>query len=357
MDKDLLYTIYMHITPNGKRYIGITKQDVLVRWGKDGIRYKRCTAFWKAIEKYGWDNIEHEIIDHASDLQTANEKERQYIQLYKTHDKRYGYNCTEGGDGVSGWEATDEQKQKNSEAKKIMWTNPEMRKRLTAERQKRGNTEAEKKRLSFYRIATWNDPEKAAILRKHLSEIAKNQEYIDRRRQAIQRKYAESPGFVEKMRMHLDKLHSDPEITKKRSSSMKITWKENRERFLENRTYLSGEDNPMARAIICLESGQQYPTARAAELDTGVSYKAISNAVRGKAKTAGGYHWEYVDEKLRPARVRENRCKKAIKCIETGAIYDSIAGASKETGISSTAIGNCVRGLSKTAGSFHWEYV
>ena len=34
---------------------------------------------------------------------------------------------------------------------------------------------------------------------------------------------------------------------------------------------------------------------------------------------------------------------------------NSVLETAKETGISSTAIGNCVRGLSKTAGGFHWE--
>ena len=38
-----------------------------------------------------------------------------------------------------------------------------------------------------------------------------------------------------------------------------------------------------------------FETARAEEAYTGVSYKNISNVVRGKNKTAGGYHWEYAD--------------------------------------------------------------
>lgn len=28
----------------------------------------------------------------------------------------------------------------------------------------------------------------------------------------------------------------------------------------------------------------------------GISFKAISNVCRGKSKTSGGYHWEYVEE-------------------------------------------------------------
>ena len=38
-----------------------------------------------------------------------------------------------------------------------------------------------------------------------------------------------------------------------------------------------------------------FETAQAAKIFTGVSYKNISYVVRGKSKTAGGYHWEYAE--------------------------------------------------------------
>ena len=37
------YVIYMHTSPSGKRYIGITKQALSLRWGKNGIKYKNAT--------------------------------------------------------------------------------------------------------------------------------------------------------------------------------------------------------------------------------------------------------------------------------------------------------------------------
>lgn len=30
--------------------------------GKNGNRYNKSTVFYKAIQKYGWDNIIHEIL-------------------------------------------------------------------------------------------------------------------------------------------------------------------------------------------------------------------------------------------------------------------------------------------------------
>ena len=56
------YYVYSHRNKiNNKIYIGITKQNPTVRWGVDGKRYKDSPRFWNAIQKYGWDNFEHEI--------------------------------------------------------------------------------------------------------------------------------------------------------------------------------------------------------------------------------------------------------------------------------------------------------
>ena len=56
-----MYTVYMHICPNNKRYIGITGQVVEKRWNH-GEGYSHQRLFYRAILKYGWDNIQHLII-------------------------------------------------------------------------------------------------------------------------------------------------------------------------------------------------------------------------------------------------------------------------------------------------------
>ena len=56
------YLVYMHISPSNKRYIGITCQKPKKRWGKNGKGYERQEYFYRAIEKYGWDNFQHIII-------------------------------------------------------------------------------------------------------------------------------------------------------------------------------------------------------------------------------------------------------------------------------------------------------
>lgn len=46
-----------------------------------------------------------------------------------------------------------------------------------------------------------------------------------------------------------------------------------------------------------------------------------------------------------------------VRCIDTGKIFNSLKDAATSVGIGSTAIHQCLKGKSKTAGGYHWEYV
>lgn len=91
------YYVYKHILPNGKVYIGITKQNPSYRW-RNGHGYKNSVYFYNAIMKYGWININHEILNEGLTLEEANDAEKYYIKLYNSNKKEYGYNILEGGD-------------------------------------------------------------------------------------------------------------------------------------------------------------------------------------------------------------------------------------------------------------------
>lgn len=90
------YYVYKHTTPNGKVYIGITKQNPSNRW-LNGLGYKHSTYFFNAIVKYGWLNIEHEILQSNLTLEEANRLEQKYINEYNSSDRQYGYNIQFGG--------------------------------------------------------------------------------------------------------------------------------------------------------------------------------------------------------------------------------------------------------------------
>ena len=91
------YVVYKHTTPSGKVYIGITCQDIRKRW-KNGKGYELCTAFNRAIQKYGWENITHEILFAGLTKDQACKIEVSMIALYNSSDPSNGYNLTKGGE-------------------------------------------------------------------------------------------------------------------------------------------------------------------------------------------------------------------------------------------------------------------
>ena len=91
--------VYMHtVKENGKKYIGQSKMSPEKRWGKNGHRYKGC-MFYDAIKKYGWNNIEHEILIDNLTEEEADYYEKYYIALYQTDISEFGYNISKGGYG------------------------------------------------------------------------------------------------------------------------------------------------------------------------------------------------------------------------------------------------------------------
>lgn len=114
------WTVYCHTTPSGKRYIGITSKKPEKRW-QNGKGYSNNKPFSKAIEKYKWENIKHEILDTNLTEYEAKCLEEYYIFSYQTYvgfKDCKGYNCTLGGEGTLGHIVNDETRRKQSEAKK-----------------------------------------------------------------------------------------------------------------------------------------------------------------------------------------------------------------------------------------------
>lgn len=108
------YTVYMHISPSDKKYIGITSRPVNKRW-QNGMGYIKNDHFWKAIQKYGWDNFQHIIVAEELTKQEACKLEIKLIAEHKTQDWEYGYNIMPGGETQS---LPESSRKKISEAKK-----------------------------------------------------------------------------------------------------------------------------------------------------------------------------------------------------------------------------------------------
>ena len=111
MERD--YKLYVHISPSGKRYYGITKQKPSKRW-KNGKAYKKNKYFTNAINKYGWDSFTHEVLFNNLTEAEAKLLEQCYIALYDTTSQDKGYNITLGGESANGLKHTEEWKQSHS---------------------------------------------------------------------------------------------------------------------------------------------------------------------------------------------------------------------------------------------------
>lgn len=111
--------IYRALFPNGKSYIGQTINDLKYRKNQHKKDYKndkhKNIVFYRAIRKYGWDSIEWSIIDTTETQEELNEKEKYWINYYRTFIRfcdSNGYNMSLGGEGNLGHKVSEKTKDK-----------------------------------------------------------------------------------------------------------------------------------------------------------------------------------------------------------------------------------------------------
>lgn len=121
-----IYVFYNKI--NGKIYVGKTISKFNLRWNEH--KYNAFTKltknyFYNSIRKYGWDEFNRYIIYHTEELEDKLEidkliieKEKYFIEIFNSNNYDFGYNSTIGGDGIAGYNHTEEAKLKMSEQRK-----------------------------------------------------------------------------------------------------------------------------------------------------------------------------------------------------------------------------------------------
>lgn len=247
---DKKYLIYMHTNKiNGKKYIGQTSLDPDVRW-KNGLGYAGSPHFYNAINKYGWDNFEHEIIKDSLSLNEANKLEKEFIKKYNTTDPNFGYNIMPGGKNSP---MPDEVREKISKSK--------MGHEVTAEARKK-------------------------ISENHADFSGKN-----------------NPRYG----VHLS------EETRAKISANNKSWmmkgikrsEETKRKMRENHADFSGANHPQARAVVQLDLDGNYiatfPTAKEAAKSICQRGPNITICCQNHHRTAGGYMWRYADEYIKTA--------------------------------------------------------
>jgi group I intron endonuclease len=253
--------IYKATAPNGKVYIGKTNQPLDKRTYDHYWLAKRSkTLFAKALNKYG-DQIVWEILEQpVVGLELANDRERYWISRFRSNDKKYGYNLTEGGDGGK--------RSPESEKKRI---------RSVIKALKSPETKA---KLSDKSKAMWrtNRNEMSSAIRKTRSTSKSRALTSQRSREA----YA-NPAVRKKLGESVRRRYSDPNERKKTSDSGRSA----RARMFSGWTR-EGE----------FVGSWLNKTAAAEEL--GIPYTGISNVLAGRLAHTRGYVFRYISESNDP---------------------------------------------------------
>lgn len=214
------YLVYTHVCPNGKVYIGLTRQSELARW-ENGNAYKDNEPFYADIQKYGWENFIHRIEFRDMSEQDALYLESMLISFENACDPSCGYNRARFG--TTGWKPTPEQREHLSQVRKVYAAeHPEMIENLADMHRGVPRTESTKSKI-----------------RSALSKVPKTEAH---------------------------RQHIAEGIAKKRP----------------------------VKAVRCLETGETYRSAWEAHQLTGIGDAGIARCCKGKANTAGGFHWEYI---------------------------------------------------------------
>lgn len=116
------YCVYVHTNRvNGKKYVGMTK-NIKQRWRNGGKAYRECPHFYSAIQKYGWDNFDHDIVQDELTHTEACELEIKLIEEWETIGEK-GYNLATGGSTAI--TTTPEQRKIHSQYMSEKNSNPE----------------------------------------------------------------------------------------------------------------------------------------------------------------------------------------------------------------------------------------
>lgn len=210
-----MFTLYVHITPVNKLYIGITGRDVNSRWN-NGKGYTGSPHFYNAIQKYGWDNIKHIILLENLSEEVACECEKYLIAKYDTTNSKNGYNISFGGETTQlGLKRTPEQVKLLSDVHKELPVNEKAIQRMaeTNRGKKRPDEVIEQMRKAK---TEWHKrPESKEII----SRINKGKKFSDEHR----RKLSESHmGQVSPMKGKKHTTESKQKMSESQKKAVKV---------------------------------------------------------------------------------------------------------------------------------------
>lgn len=257
MDKK--YIVYKHTNLiNNKSYVGITKEsDPNKRW-KDGKGYSYNKKFFQDIIDFGWNNFSHEILEQFLTEDEALEKEKFYIKKFDCVN--HGYNQIYGNLGF--YTRTPESIEKQMDTKHSRYGSG-----------RSVNYHGKKRKVkcletgdifeSISDASRWCGSKKVILCCQGKREHA---------------------GYHPELGIQLSWAYVD--------NDEPITI------ICENPISNKFKDNNTSKIIVCVETGEEFYSAKDAERKTGISGSNINRVCNGLRKTAGKKHWKYKEIKI-----------------------------------------------------------
>ncbi|MBQ8468154.1 MAG: hypothetical protein IJ542_00150 [Clostridia bacterium] len=354
------WIIYKHTNKiNGKVYIGQTKQTPTQRW-RNGNGYKNNVYFYHSIQKYGWNNFVHEILEKGiNSVKQANEKEVYYITKYDSY--KNGYNLTSGGDNRDHLGIPVLQIDINS----LEIVNAYQTIRYAEETTGIDHSQISRCCLKnkkdiqaggYYWCFQdeWHDgwnPKKrtppAAYNKKEIYQLDKSMNIVCKFESILD---AEKATGI--------KNSSIGQCCRsKRISAGNYYWCyiEDYDSFipllpLDERPVVRINNNNYEEIVV------YNNISEAANKNNISSPELISRCCNGKQISTGGYYWCYQEDYSLDWKPRKNGNFTKVQCVETGIIYNSIKEAIEKTSASS-AIKRCLKHPELKSGGYHWKHV
>ena len=314
---DKLICIYkITNTVTGDFYIGQT-QDFHTRQ----LQHKRDPQLKmrEDVEKYGWDAFKFEIVELFT-VENLAERETYYIRTLKPP-----YNTV-----FKGYERSPETCEKIRQAKLGQTHTTESCEKMS------------EKRLGV----TLSDEHKEKCRQKSLGNKSHSKAVV----------CVETGKVYDNMKIAAADIGIDPSAISGVIRGINITAGGYHWRYADEDANTGSRKRNVA--VICLDTGETFPTLDAAAKRFGINPSTVGKIVRGKCKSS--LHFQRVEEpshnEIRGEDKRKNNLPDSVICVETGECFESIRQAAKALGIVNTSISSVLRGKLITAGGFHWQY-
>lgn len=318
------WTVYKHISPNGKVYVGISS-NVKRRWAANGYYYHLSdTIFSRALNKYGWDNFQHIIIQEGLTKQEACDIEKELIAYYKA--KGISYNITDGGEGFVGKHSAEHNRHKreariaNSTVEYLVidkdfnytvcQTEHEAAEFLNGKQRNISHILRQPIGYTFRKHYIWKHEKgtpvdilsikaqiQAAlkIRRKRMSEVGKkaSELAVPARIEAVKNM---SPEERKKKYGHGDKLkgrHHSEETRQKISATAKGRDMSKAHAARKKSSSSPTHTTPVIQYTKTGDFIKEYLSITQASIETGANQKGIFNCLAGRSTSSGGFKWGY----------------------------------------------------------------